>query len=230
MDSKVIKSAGDFLDDARVFDLAAFGSVFRGQGTPGKLLPGVARANPKENTEDRERLALAELRRMGSRFIPKGESDLELMVRAQHFGLKTRLLDWTSSVLVALWFACMSREVGDVYVYELAVMREQMGLNESETDPFTIQRTSLFAPTLNNDRILAQHGWFTLHRYSKTDGRWVALEKNKEMKEHLIEYVVPKDRRAPIIDQLQVNGISASTLFPDLGGLCQDLNRRHDLR
>src|SRR6266852_3174918 len=97
--------------------------LFRGQSCDKPLLPKIARKDPTKDTAQKEREMLAELRRRGTLFIGKELSDdWDLMVYAQHFGMATRLLDWTSNPLAALWFACQDGDTDrSGYVYLLNV-------------------------------------------------------------------------------------------------------------
>jgi hypothetical protein len=161
-------------------------------------------------------------------FLPESNPhDLDLLVKAQHFGLKTRLLDWTSNALVALWFACSDIQKGDSYVYALEADSLQVE-DVYKKKLFEQTHTRVFQPKLNNVRIIAQHGWFTLHMYAKSTKSFVALEKNSTIKKHLIEYKVPSTNRSSILDSLDRNGVNHRTLFPDLEGLCKHLNWKHN--
>lgn len=225
----IATTLSQFIEITEVYDLISNLVLFRGQAFHGGLLPGVARKNRKEDTVLDEKKVLQQLRLMGASFSELNQpSDLDLLVVAQHFGLRTRLLDWTSNPLAALWFACQDRVPGDAYVYALEADTLQME-DVYGADPFTVPVTRAFQPRMNNPRILAQHGWFTLHRFSKASMAFVPLDRNPETSQYMQEIRIPSHARKPIVDSLDRHGISRRTLYPDVEGLCQFLNWKYSL-
>jgi len=223
----IVKSFIDYVRETDFYDLVAHFVVFRGQAVRGNLLPGIARNDPTANPIPREKEMLRQLRLLGAARLPSHATvTLDLLVLAQHYGLETRLLDWTTNPLAALWFACNDRRSGDVYVYALEA-DDHLDPEPYDGDPLKLLQTKVFQPRFNNPRVVAQQGWFTLHRFSAKDKRFVALEVSSAMKDDLTEFCIPEKHRPEILQSLDRHGTSARTLFPDLAGLCQYLNWRH---
>jgi len=221
--------AGTFASFVELIEILPFisgVSIYRGQAVKGQLMPGVARSNPKLDTTKVEREVLEQLALLGANHLDS-PSPLDMMVVAQHFGLKTRLLDWTSNPLAALWFACADSIQGDAYVYALAA-ENLLARNLYSADPFDQNETRVFQPRQNNPRIVAQHGWFTLHRYSAKDKKFVPLELHARIKNYITEIRIPATSREGMLRSLDRHGTNLRVLFPDLEGLCRHLNWKHN--
>lgn len=204
--------------------------LFRGQSGKFPLRPKIARKDPKIDTTPIERAMLDELRRRGDSFFSGAKhSDWELMVLAQHYGMATRLLDWTSNPLVALWFSVADASAEeDSYIYMFDVKPEFMLDRANDPDPFKKGKTKVLKPTLNNSRIVAQSGWFTAHKHSTTAGQFVAFQQNPDVTKEITQFEIPYALHEKLLAQLNVLGVNYQTMFPDVEGLCRHINFLHE--
>jgi hypothetical protein len=85
----------------------------------------------------------------------------------------------------------------------------------------------LYFPPYISKRFVAQQGCFTVH---SVKGMYkLPLEENLNLQEHEPQYTlhkitIPYEKRVPIKDELNALGVSHASLFPDLDGLCRNLN------
>ena len=200
--------------------------LFRGVTRPEhKLIPSVVwdfrpGTFPLRKLEDE---MLAEFKRRAipwlTTFVPR--SDWEWLMLARHHGVPTRLLDWTTNPLVALYFACLSDHDVDGTVYVLKkpteLPRELLELSlEAGLNSFTEGDLHYVRPPHITPRIFAQASYFT-----------VSGDPEKPLAEPWVVREIPvhKDHKDSLRRDLGRYGISEASLFPGLDGLGRDLKQ-----
>lgn len=176
-------------------------------------------------------------------------SDWELLVTAQHYGLPTRLLDWSYSPLVAMHFATLDEhEGGDRVVWRLdwKLVHEHFHLDELaflaqdldnvlqehgidnlwqffEHDSHDKAFVCMLEPPALDARIVTQSATFTLSS-DKTQSLDNILRQHN-LSAALTRFVVPQSRIHHVRDQLDMCGLDERRLFPDLGGVADQMRR-----
>jgi hypothetical protein len=155
----------------------------------------------------------------------------------QHYGLPTRLLDWTESSLVGLFFAIrdpLDRVDGCVWILDPWAIARSVGLGDMIFDHLN-PRLSMHLPTVwsndplpdhpltvqpsfNSRRITAQRGMFTIHGANRQP-----IEASSLLTGNLYKIIVRRSAKDRLREQLSTAGISEATVFPDLSGLCREL-------
>lgn len=114
--SEFVKAVVESRQEHFYHGVAHFQVVYRGHSKTGwPLLPAAFRS-----TDDflNERLYLQEFQReMPNETL--GLCNFDVLVKAQHYGIPTRLLDFTLNPLVALYFACCNNNDSDAEVFEI---------------------------------------------------------------------------------------------------------------
>jgi FRG domain-containing protein len=159
--------------------------------------------------------------------------DWQWLALGRHYGLPTRLLDWTRNPLVALYFAVAGAREGDdrtaqIYAVSFGPLHksaEAMVSKEEYPDPLAFDQSfGRFTPEIAEPRLAAQQSVFTI-----AGDPSLALDELLEAAigdgtvESYAVFSVPPERAAEIERELYRVGITRVTLFPDLRGLCETL-------
>lgn len=108
---------------------------FRGQSNADWTLePGAFRKGSDSEYLYDEYNMMGEMRLLNSEEARRCSTTVEWLVLTQHYGLPTRLLDWTESILVALYFAAQDDNVdGRLVVLNPFVLNSRTSLRKSRS-------------------------------------------------------------------------------------------------
>lgn len=227
-----VNNVAEYLDALRK-DTDGTPTWFRGHSKASwTLLPGILRSTSGLS----EGSSLARFKQSAAMLterLPSTSFDWTFLM--QHYGVPTRLLDWSESPLVAMFFAVgyedHPSEDAVVWCLKPVLLNKNASIadpsepqyipsfDDEELAPYAAEvlrtaRVGLFPvatiATRNNARIQAQMGTFTIHHKQK-----IPIEDVGD-KLHVLKYRIPSASREAIKSELKLLGLTQFSLFPEL--------------
>jgi hypothetical protein len=215
---------------------------FRGVQSPSySLLPKILR---DKFQKEREGYISVEFRRRARAHLALTNSPFEWLCAMQHYGIPTRLLDWSESLPVALYFCFKPVDpenpplptiwVMDPYqlngfsgrsdkIIEIAsgkavCANADIAFNEDEEGVHgkPTKHPIPVVPDFIFNRLAIQNGAFTLHGTSAEPLEQVIPMEKRKM---LLKFVAKKEHLTEILQTLSLIAPSPDAIFPDLEGI-----------
>ncbi len=252
--TKIIRSLSEFIDAVKsrpfLFDLGSSPVTpwYLGQPDPlGTLLPAwyTRGLNP-----ELEREILRDVRMQAAEFIPpRGVPDWEWLVHAHQNGIPTRILEWFSNPLVALFHAVESMSNaahGKVWIFNPWLFNEMTAgvgyvpmidsdpaksyvLNLHDPKAFAVpfaEWPMAIRPFRNVRPYSTQSVYYTIHGY-KAEPIETYRPLLKKTSNFLTFLLIDAERKKSIMKELYTMGVTRLALFPGLTGLVRTLNYRY---
>lgn len=189
------------------------GWLFRGVASVRHpLIPSVGRVRHEFSYRGEIEAALFEqFKREALPLLPsRPQNDWEWLALAQHFGTPTRLLDWSETPYVSLFFAVWGNDEDDAGLY---IVPRPRHVPAPVGSPFDLKEVSFFYPGYVTSRLVSQRGLFTVHPnpaevYSPPG---------------MLQIVVDRAAKADFRRKLDTAGIHHAAIYPDLDGLSKRL-------
>jgi hypothetical protein len=192
-----------------------YGWLFRGQTNA--EWPLIPKAGRQQFAYTQDLLIFAAWCRRAVGFIDLPDNEWNRLAIAQHYGLLTRLLDWTTNPLVAAYFAVTGNSNCDSCIYCLDISQINE-INPEKQKIGKVSKVAHFRPSAYVGRIIGQWGRFTYHPDPK-----IPLD-DPSVQVEIERIIIPVQHRDEILFDLNFYGFNDATLFPDIEGLSRHLN------
>lgn len=220
--------------DRRIFSEYETCGLFRGQACNWPLIPTsyreIKQTKVSETSEFSRKIAYMSSNSEIATFCKHAskqnysfpKSTIEQISIGQHYGIKTPLLDWSTNVIVAAYFAIAIKgnedtpEFLEPCIYHLRDERHLKSINDESIDIAEINYSALVRPFLLDRRIDRQFSVFSFHPHPVHEPTKIPIDK------HLISL----DFFFDLWKILQGLGYSSSHFFPDYAGLAERI--KHD--
>lgn len=248
------KSLAEYIDVVESLQVNSLGALwYRGASRLShRLLPSLYRQRPNPAAFESSLSSLEEqlVARFRDRSLPfhnrQLKNGLETLFFMQHFGVPTRLLDWTANPFVGLFFALRNARPADrIAVWILDPARwNQAALSRASYDGGPLDPANellsgyksvgdmsnlsevpvaIFGAH-NSPRIVAQQGTFVV--FGSKTSPMETLYRSGEFPETSMARIIFTGRTIDTLrDSLFNHGITECAMFPDLEGLGRDLCR-----
>jgi len=218
-----IDSVSKLVDEITKLELSDY-ALFRGQRDDWSLTPKLGRLKMRiGDLLKNEENMISDFKRLSKPYLLRIPSnDWEWLSIAQHHGMATRLLDWTSNPLAALWFAVsqpITHRSGIFWIFDVPDEFVLKANDYERISPFTQKQTVVIQPQISTSRISSQNAWFTLHYTKPNKNMLDPLENNATLKPFLKSYKIPKSAFSEIRFNLDRLGVNRMSLFPDVDGI-----------
>lgn len=258
----MVKSSVKIVEPVEIESITSFveivsnfgkGCGFRGHSKLSYILrPSVGRIGKvaSEGVLKREKSMFLNFKKHACMFSKDSEY-IDVAMLGQHYGLPTRLLDWTYNPLVALYFAVKSNPDADGVVYALkagvqstkSFSYEQLLWAEDEDEMSSFERSS-FCKKDGSENKEKQLNYFNYicNKYKKclrispraitqrivSQSSFFTVHANPfDSIENKVQkkIIIPTSAKGALHSQLERMGVHEYSLFPDLGGLAEWLKR-----
>lgn len=194
---------------------------------------------PEDSLVLRSLEALMRLTKAATEWPP--DEILSALGAAQHYGLPTRLLDWSWKPKVAAYFAATgaigsSDPTKKIVVYALRRHFVLYAFVDGTPGPRRVE--FVVAPQASNPHLAAQAGLFTLDR-DVEDGVPLDERLQRQLRTHegsvhaclrelpfLVRMTLPHSETAKLLRLLALDGVSAASIYPGYAGVISSLRER----
>lgn len=204
-----------------------------------KLVPGFHRLQKPASEND----LINKFRQNANLLVEQSpKSGFDWLFVMQHYGVPTRLLDWTESPLVGLYFAVTehTRADGTLWVLKPTELNMQTTAKPDEAkyipsfeddalknyETLAVEKGNLTGilpiaviATRNNSRIQAQLGAFTISHSTKTPIEEIGNKK------HVAKYTIPATAKSKIHEDLKLLGFTKFQVFPELASIGENIRK-----